>query len=276
MFPILRTLRRVVRPALAAAALAVPLAGYGACSRDIRVPVAPTGFSVIVSGSSVSGAFPDMLRELGQKMGCKFVFPVVPRARLSFMFLNSGEADLLLPASRSAERDKQAIFVSMMTLKMALISLKQREIKTSSVKELLAGRRLQGIVVRSYVFGDEYNALIQGLDAQNRVFYANSLETVARMLQAGRGDFTLIAPSIFLSALSENPELETMRGKLDFNVLDGLPPAESGVYISKRSLSAVDQAELYALLEAARKGVFLKSFKKYYPADMLQFVVLPH
>lgn len=276
MFPILRTLRRAARPVLAALVLAVPLAAYGACSREITVPVAPTGFSVIVSGANVSGAFPDMLRELGRKMGCKFVFPIVPRARLSFMFLSSGEADLMLPASRSAERDKQAIFVPMMTLKMALISLKQRRIKTSSVKALLAGPRLQGIVVRSYVFGDEYNALIQGLDAQNRVFYVSSLLTVARMLQAGRGDFTVVAPSIFLSTLGEDPGLETMRGKLDFTVLDGLPPTESGAYISKRSLSAADQAELHALLESARKGVLWKSFQKYYPADMLQFFVLQH
>lgn len=274
--PILRTLRRAGRPLLLAAGLALPLWACAACSRDIIVPVAPTGYSVIIAGDTVSGAFPDMLRELGEKMGCKFLFPVVPRARLASMFLQSGEADLMLPASRSAERDQLAIFVPMMTLKMALISLKQKQVRPASVGELLARRQWNGIVVRSYVFGDEYNALVRGLDAQNRIFYANSLATVARMLQVGRGDFTIVAPSVFLTSLSEDPALASLRDKLEYTTLDGLPPTESGAYISKRSLSAADQGELYALLERARKGVLWKSFQKYYPADLLQYFVLQH
>lgn len=276
MFAISRALRRAARPLAAAAALALPLAAAGACSRDITVPVAPTGFSVIVSGDRVSGAFPDMLRELGEKLGCHFVFPVVPRARLSFMFLTSGEADLMLPASRSAERDKQAIFVPMMTLKMALISLKQRQIRTASVRHLLGGTQWRGIVVRSYVFGDEYNALVRALDERQRISYANSLVSVARMLQVGRGDFTVVAPSVFLTSLGEDAALAGLREQLEYSTLDGLPPTESGAYISTRSLSGADQAELYGLLESGRKGVLWKFYQKYYPADLLQFFVLQH
>ncbi len=276
MFPTLRTLRRGARPLLSALLLALPVCAHGACSRPIKVPVAPTGYSVIVSGDAVSGAFPDMLRELGERMGCKFVFPVVPRARLAAMFLQTGEADLMLPASRSAERDQLATFVPMMTLKMALISLKQRQVRTDSIKHLLASPQWNGIVVRSYVFGDEYNALVRGLEAQQRIFYVNSLEDVARMLQVGRADFTVVAPSVFLTSLGEDPALAALRDKLEYTTLEGLPPTESGAYVSRRSLSPADQAELLALLERARKGVLWRAFQKYYPAEMLQYFVLQH
>ena len=45
---------------------------------------------------------------------------------------------LLLPASRSEERDRQAEFVPMMKLRMALISNKRSPIRSSSVADLLA------------------------------------------------------------------------------------------------------------------------------------------
>src|SRR5476649_2038518 len=174
-------MNRQVRPLLCAIALAWPLASLAACSRPIVVPVAPTGLSVVIDGDRVSGAFPDALRELGAQLGCQFVFPVVPRARLSYMFLQTGEADLLLPASRSAERDGQADYVPMMKLKMALVSVKQSKLHAASVSALLAQPSWRGVVVRSYVFGDEYNALVDQLEAQHRLSYAAAPVMVARM-----------------------------------------------------------------------------------------------
>lgn len=253
----------------------MPLCAVAACSRPIRVPVAPTGFSVIISGATVTGAFPDMLREIGDKMGCKFVFPIMPRARLTFQFMESGESDLFIPASRSAERDRQALFIPMMKLKMALITMTQRDIRVGSVEELIASRKLQGVSVRSYVFGDEYNALMQRLDLDKRVSYGNDPLMVARMLKAGRGDFTIVAPSIFLSSLSEDPDLSDLPLKVQYSALAGLPMTDSGAYISKRSLSPQDQEELRLLLEAARKnGTLWKMFQKYYPAEMMKFFVV--
>ncbi|MET3135549.1 polar amino acid transport system substrate-binding protein [Oxalobacteraceae bacterium GrIS 1.11] len=274
MLAVFDSCSRLVVIALAAAVLALPAAA--ACSRSITVPVAPTGSSVIVTGNLVSGAYPDMLRELGKKMGCTFVFPIVPRARLAFMFLHAGEADLMLPASRSAERDRQGVFVPMMTLKMAMISLKRRNIKSPSVADLLTRRQWRGIVVRSYAFGDEYNALIQGLDAQRRLFFADNLLAAARMLKVGRADFTVVAPAIFLTAVGEDPAMAGWRGQLEYSALDGLPATESGVYISTRSLSATDQAQLRELLESARKDALWRSFQKYYPADLLQYFIVSH
>ncbi|MFM9436190.1 hypothetical protein ACFDR9_003273 [Janthinobacterium sp. CG_23.3] len=61
---------------------------------------------MIVAGDVVSGAFPDRRRELGDKMGCKFVFPVVPRARMASMFLQSGEADLTAGRPRRLHRGR--------------------------------------------------------------------------------------------------------------------------------------------------------------------------
>jgi polar amino acid transport system substrate-binding protein len=269
-------MKRLVRLLPALALAWPPLSATAACSRMIVVPVAPTGFSVIVKGGQVSGVFPDALRELGAKFGCSFSFPVVPRARAAYMFLQSGEADLLLPASRSAERDNQADYVSMMKLKMALVSVKHSRVRAASVGELLAHPEWRGVAVRSYVFGDEYNALMTRLEGQHRMSYAAAPLMVARMMKAGRVDFTVVPPSIFLSTLYEDAELADFGAAVQFALLDGLPPTESGVYISRRSLSPADRAALRQLLQLAARGSMWKWFQHYYPPHIAAFVVRPH
>jgi len=252
--------------------LALPLAATAGCTREIVVPVAPTGFSVIIEGEQVSGAFPEALRELGRKFGCRFSFPVRPRARLSYMFLESGEADLLLPSSRSSKRDQQAEYVPMMRLKMALVSLKRSPVQLSSVPALLEAHHLRGVGVRSYVFGDEYAKLMALLDGQHRMDYAATNLAVARMLKAGRADFTIAAPSLFLASLQEDAAVAGVAGEVQFTSLDGLPPAESGVYVSRRSLSPQDQATLMRLLQyGARSATFWKWFRHYYPPHMAAY-----
>jgi len=269
--PHLIRLRRLLSAGLA---LALPLAATAGCTREIVVPVAPTGFSVIIDGDKVSGAFPDALRELGHKFGCRFTFPVRPRARLSYMFLESGEADLLLPSSRSTKRDQQAEYVPMMRLKMALVSLKRSPVRLGSVPALLDARQLRGVAVRSYVFGDEYSRLMALLEGQHRMDYAATNLAVARMLKAGRADFTIAAPSLFLASLEEDAALDGVAEEVQFTLLDGLPPAESGVYVSRRSLSPQDQATLMQLLQhGARSATFWKWFRHYYPPQMAAYAL---
>lgn len=80
-------------------------AAYGNCSRTMKVPLAVTGLSVIVSGEIISGVYPEILSDLTAKEKCNFELSIVPRARLEMMFEN-GYADILIPATRTARRDK--------------------------------------------------------------------------------------------------------------------------------------------------------------------------
>ncbi|WP_162249951.1 ABC transporter substrate-binding protein [Massilia sp. Root351] len=261
--------------ALVAATL-LPQPASAGCSRAIRVPASPTGYSVIVQGNSVSGVIPDTLRELGAKAGCTFEFPVMPRARMAFQFLESGQADLMVPASRSADRDLRATFVPMMKWKVELISLKARKLAAHSVQALLAQKNLRGVVVRSYSFGDEYDALLRQLEAERRIDYADDLASVGRLLKAGRADFTVMAPAIFMSSLNADPAAQALLAQLAYQPLAGLPMTESGAYVSRRSLQAADQRALHALLNEASRGVLWRYFQQYYPPDMLRFAVVPH
>ena len=247
-----------------------------ACSRTIVVPASPTGYSVIASGAAVSGAIPDMLRTLGARDGCTFAFPVMPRARMAYQFLQSGEADIMVPASRSAERDLQATFVPMMKWKVELIALTTRAIGARSVEALLADKQLRGVFVRSYVFGDAYNAMLRQLEAERRIYYANDLAGVARMLKAGRADFTVNVSALFLSTLASDAAMQADAALFAAQPLAGMPLTESGAYVSRRSLKPADQAALRALLAESAHGALWQQLQKYYPPALLKSAVQPH
>ncbi len=266
-----RALPSVLKAALGAAALLAGSLSWAACSRTIAVPASPTGYSVIVKEGAVSGVYPEVLRQMGARSGCHFEFPVVPRARLEQMFFKTGDADILIPASRSTERDAQALFVPLIHVQPSLISMKARAASVSSVAQLLENKSLRVAVVRSFNYGDEYRALLAELEKDKRVDYVPQLSNVVSMLKLGRVDFTILAASLFYSTMVEAGESPD---QMQFVNLEGLAVIESGAYLSTRALSAADVATLRALLaESQSSGVLWAAFEKYYPAAILRSVV---
>ena len=126
-------MRKLVATFGSLAMLLVSTVAGAACSRTIVVPAVATGYSVITSGDSVSGVYPQILQELGKKYGCTFSFPVVPRARLEQMFFKSYSADVMVPATRTPERDASASFVPLITVRPGIVTLDGRPITVNSV-----------------------------------------------------------------------------------------------------------------------------------------------
>lgn len=248
---------------------------HAACSRPIVVPVSNIGRAVIVEGDAVSGVYPDVLRELGEKAGCTFVFPFYPRARSDQMFFETGTADIALPATSLPERARLATFVPLIKVLPTLLTTRPLAQPPTSTRQLLADSSLRGVAVRSYTFGKEYQALITELDRAGRIDFTSDLLGIARTLLAGRADFAIMPPHL-LRTLMDVAATETRQPEVQLRSypLDGLPRVESGVYISRRSLSEADQAELRKLFtEAVKTDAFVKGHQKYYPTEILKGVV---
>ncbi|WP_315651764.1 substrate-binding periplasmic protein [Roseateles aquae] len=255
--------------------LALSRPAWADCSRPIVVPVAPTGFNVLVQGEAVSGVYPELLRQLGASSGCEFQFPIVPRARLAMTFFETTQADLFIPASRTAERDQKAVFVPMLKLTPALITLRSKVDLISDVGQLLARSRWLAAVVRSYSWGDEYDALLRQLEADRRVTYVSDLAKVGELLRTGRVDFTILPPTLLYSALQTSAGSAEAASPFRFTALEGLPRSEVGAYLSPRSLSAVDLAQLKTqLAHAASDGRLQQALERYYPAEVLRHDVV--
>lgn len=247
---------------------------HASCSRPITVPVSNIGRAIIVEGDAVSGVYPDVLRELGEKVNCSFVFPVYPRARSDQMFFEAGTSDIAIPATSIPERAQIATFIPLIKVLPTLVTIKPLAKPPTNTRQLLSNKSLRGVAVRSYTFGKEYQALIADLEKQGRVDFTSDLLGLARMLLAGRVDFAIMPPHVLRALMDIAAAEKQVEVQLRSYPLEGLPRVDSGVYISRRSLSEADQAELRAMFVAAVKSdAFVKGHQRYYPTEHLKGVV---
>lgn len=268
-------LHRLFRQLLAAASIAACVRAHANCSRDIVVPVASVGVSVIVGNGTFSGIYPELLRSLGPRAGCHFTFVSVPRARLELMF-ETGKADILLPATRTAARDLHGVFVPMAGHRAMLISLQSPRPPIANAQDLLERRDLRVAVVRGYDYGDAYQALVRELARQGRLFTEVDPSAIARLLHVGAVDVTIMGPTILAGAINREPRVQGMLDRLRLEALPELPWQQTGVYVSRHSLTPDDRALLLELLErAAKSNVVLEGFQRYHRPEILNESVRP-
>ena len=261
--------------AVLALALALPSLAGAQCSRDIQVPVSAIGASVVINGASIGGIYPDLLRSMGAKLGCNFIFTAVPRARLEAMF-EAGKADLLIPASSTPRRDQHGLFIPMLGSRPLLISLQGARAPINTMQELIERRELRVALVRGYDYGVSYQALAKELSSQGRLFYEVDALSVARLMQSGFIDATIMAPTILAGVAQNDARVYGLADRLRLEALPELPWGMSGVYLSRKSLTAEDQATLRELLDkAGRSGTVMDAFQRHHRQELLSLSIRP-
>ncbi len=247
-----------------------------ACSRVIQVPLAPVGLSVLLPPQGPpSGVYPELLRLLGEAEGCHFAMNAVPRARQELMF-ETGRSDLLVPASRTQRRDEFGDFVPLIQARAMLISLRPGLVLPTSLRALAQASELRVVLVRGFDYGDACQSLLKELGRQGRLRLEADPVSVARVLDFGGADLTLMAPSILVSALHADERVNHLLGRLRLDVVEELGWNDSGIYLSRAALGDADRRHLQeALDKAARSGLVWKLFKQFYPAGSMDGSLRP-
>lgn len=268
--PVFNTLTMAVLLALGALAPA-----KAECSRDIAVPVALIGVSIINNNGTVGGIYPEALRTASAKAGCNLVYSVVPRARLEVLF-EMGKADILVPASRTPARDLLGIFVPMIGHRATLLSVAGNRPPLTSAQDLLDKQELRVAVVRGYDYGEQYQALIKELARQGRLFQEVDPVAIARLMQSGAIDVTIMGPTTLAGAVMREPRVAGLMEKLRVEPIPELPWSYSGAYVSRRSLKPEDQAAMLDVIEkVAKSSAVMEGFQRYHRADILAESVRP-
>jgi len=238
-----------------------PAAQAAGCSRPIQAPMAATGRLVMVDAATeqVDGVWPEVLRQVGAAVGCKFEFPVMPRPRLENELLSGKALDLMISATRTDARDEAGEFVLLFRQPMVVLTRAEDAGRYASIAALRKSS-WRMVVPRSFAFSPEYRAFVAEMQADKRADSANDLDGVGRMLRGGRVEFALLSP----------PQAYATAGTdLSYRRVDDLPLMEVGLYLSKRMLAPADLTLLReALLRAARDGTVRRAFLKYYPAAL--------
>ncbi len=245
------------------------------CSRQIRVPVSSLGWSVVTKGDQYSGILPDFLQQLSIKSQCRFVFSSVPKNRQEILF-ETAQSDLLLPAIRTEKRDKTGKFVPMAQLRPVLISVEGSHAPVQNEKELLARRDVKLVIVRAFDYGAEYQAIIKKMAQAGRLLQEPDALSVARTMKKDPRYVTIMAATIFYGVLAREPIVASLQGRVRYERLDELPWVDSGIYISKLSLSTEDQNYLKDEIEKlSATDLLWKLYLNYYGADILKIGMRP-
>lgn len=247
-----------------------------ACSRVIQVPLAPVGLSVLLPQQGpATGVYPELLRQVGEAEGCLFAMSAVPRARQELMYEN-GRSDLLVPASRTPRRDEFGDFVPLIQARAMMISLRSDRVLPASLRALAQAGDLRVVLVRGFDYGDAYQALFKELARQGRLRLEVDPVSVARVLDAGGADLTLMAPSILVSALHADERVHHLLGRLRLDAVEELGWNDSGIYLSRAALGEADRRHLQESLDkAARSGLVWKLFRQFYPAGSMDGSLRP-
>lgn len=267
--------RQAIGAACAAWCLAVAGQAGAACSRAMTVPVAAIGLSVSFEDEGFGGVYPTLLREMSAPVGCEFQMQRVPRARLQKMF-ETGQADLLIPASVSPSRNQLGEFVPLVQVRASLITVGGDRVLPRSFAELMAQPDFRLVVVRGFSFGAAYDSAVTVLRAQKRLVEEADVNGVVRALRQGLAQGTVMTASILISTLVQEAELAPLVKQLRSETLEELGWTESGVYLSRRSLSEADRRTLRAAFQQqARAGRVWQLFNDFHPPGSLGGSIRP-
>ncbi len=245
------------------------------CSRALAVPMAPIGLSVSFDDERSGGVYPTLLREMGASIGCDFQMQRVPRARLQRMF-ESGQADLLIPASASPGREHDGEFVPLIQVRASLLTLARERPAPRSLAELAGQADFKLAVVRGFSFGPPYDNAVTVLRAQKRVIEEADVAGVARALRQGLAQGTVMTASILIGTLAQEAELSPLIKQVRIEPLDELGWSESGVYLSCHTLSDADRRRLrQAFVQQAKAGRVWQLFNDNHPAGSLGGSIRP-
>jgi polar amino acid transport system substrate-binding protein len=248
---------------------------YARCSRPIQVPVSAYSYTVIVKGNQFSGILPDVLSAIEAKSNCKFVYTLVPKNRQEILF-ETGQSDLLVSAVKTVRRDKFGIFFPFVQLRAAVISMEGQFPPLHNAKDIIARTELKLVVVRAYDYGPAYQTIVEEMTKLGRVVVESDPISVAKLIRSNPKYVTIMAPTIFSGIIQSEPVLENLNGKIRFEKLDELQWTDSGVYISKLSMSASDQVYLKAQFEKyANMDNMWKSYLNYYPPEVIKIGIRP-
>lgn len=214
------------------------VSAWAACSRPIDVPVADGGLIVSVDKQQVGGVYPELLRELGARIGCTFVFHPVPRARQEMLFM-ARRSDLFMPAQRTDRRDPFGQHVALLQVRPVLMALRPLPASLHQRSDLVEHAELRLAVLRGVDYGARYRELLEQLRERKRLVTEADAAGLVRALRTGVADAVLINPERLRAEL-DTPEAGSTEA-WQVRPLDDLSWQNTGLYLSLERLPEADR-----------------------------------
>jgi polar amino acid transport system substrate-binding protein len=242
---------------------ATAVAAGPACTRPLSLALHDHG--LLYSSATDSGIDKDIAVEMARRSGCKITLTVLPRARI-WQLIETGALDFSLSGISNPERLKFANFAWYFADRYYL--LVRKDAGVTKLADFQSADGLQLGAIRSFRYGPQANDFADALHAAGRVSYSTGLEPLYEVLLLNRIQGMIIEP--FDYPALQQKHIQDMTLSLAFDD----PAIPHGLILSRKSLSATEQAQWQALIAAMHAdGTVLRIFEKYFPHDMAAAMV---
>ncbi len=230
------------------------------CSRTLTLAYHDHG--MLYSTNLDQGIDKDVAVEMIRRSGCKVEISVMPRSRI-WLWIESGQLDFSMSGITNPQRDQFAGFAWYLYNKYYFLVRNDSQVK--SLAEFEKNPRLEMGAIRSFRYSKNANELVDRLTAQHRVTEVPNHAQLLGMIQLNRIQGMIIEPFNYTQVDSHALQ------KITHVIETGDPPVLHGLIMSKKSLSATEQARWRAIIDDMRKdGTMLKILKKYFDTKMAE------
>ena len=231
---------------------AIAISADDYCSRPMRVALFE--FGVLYRVATNDGIDVQLLDAIKSRTGCQFERVVLPRNRI-WAELQNGSLDVATGAIPTPERKAYGYLLPYLKTRNLALVRKSAGTQLQSIADLQSGTERIG-VVRGFRHEATYDALIAGLEKQDRVVKAVDVADNLRLLDKGIVSVIFSQPMVFRQYLSE----EHLHNQVVLR--DWAPNDEMSIgalILSRKSFTAEQARNWDALLVALQKdGTLLK------------------
>jgi polar amino acid transport system substrate-binding protein len=211
-----------------------------------------------------TGIDQDVVNELARRNGCRF-FPLTESRVRIWAMLQSGALDMTVSGIATAERQKYARFVPYMATRNYLLLPKGLAGKVRGLDDFLAEPGYKIGVVKSFKHGPTYDAWLDKLRAQGRVYDVAEYTALIKLLKIGRVQAALSLATSW-GPLFKNPEFSDAFRAMDWAPRDTVV----GALVLSRKNVPPDTVELFdkTIREMRADGTLKAIFERHVGTEL--------
>lgn len=211
------------------------------------------------AGGVHEGIDKDLVEELSRRSGCVFTTVLESRVRI-WDRLSRRLLDLSVSGIATPEREVFAEFIPYFQTRNYVLVTRKVAAEVPTPIDFLADKLRTVAVVKSFKHGALYDAWLDQLRAQRRVFEMADFPAAWHSLQLGRVDAVLALPTVW-GPLLRQPQLKQQYTTLDWSPNDRI---EHGLIVSKARVAESDKQRLRAAIQSMlRDGTVEATFARH-------------
>lgn len=216
-----------------------------------------------------AGIDKDLIAELGRRTGCKFDIVLESRVRIWTM-LEAGTLDMTVSGIENPERAQFARFVPYLATRNSVLLHREVPPAVVSLEAFEANPHYKVAAIKSFKHGPTYDAWLERLRAQGRVYDTADFTSLLRLLKIGRVHAVIALPT---SWAPRRAELQSA----SVRVMEWAPKEAviGGLVLSRKRIPAAT-AELFGkTIQAMRQDGSLEAIYTRHVGAQLAPTLLP-